>query len=365
MPFSFIRAVSSVALVVFALASIPSVALADGSLRGEYFILPSTYPDVGHGADDAIVRGLIEKRLGPDGLPVVTAHGRTYNGPSGPIRAVNAAGELLWFSNTGQNGIRREKVVTEKLPFVFDGFYPDGQNADGGKAGYRTVHWSGSFVLAKPQSVGFKLGSDDDSWVFVDGSLVVDNGGVKPVVDAPYTVTKLAAGSHTFDVFYADRHGAGANLHLSTAFPLVPRTPPATKAAAPPPKLATVASAASMATQIKKTGHVAVYGIHFAFDRADIAPDSSAVLAEVAKVLRGDPALRIRIEGHTDDVGNANYNRDLSLRRADAVKDYLVTKFAIAPARLTTRGFGPDRPVASNATDAGRAKNRRVELARE
>lgn len=193
--------------------------------------------------------------------------------------------------------------------------------------------------------------------MFVDGVLAVDNGGVKPEADAPYTVTHLATGTHPFDVFYADRHGSGASLFLKTGFPLIPPSAPRAKAGAVP-------SAATLAGQIKKTGHVAVYGIHFAFDRAEITRDSSAVLAEVAKGLTTDPALRLRIEGHTDSVGNAGYNRALSQRRADAVKAYLVTTFAIAAARLSTQGFGPDRPVATNATDAGRAKNRRVELAR-
>jgi fibro-slime domain-containing protein len=94
--------------------------------------------------------------------------------------------------------------------YFFDPFFPDGKKADGAENGYRTVHWSGTFVQPQAGSVGFQLGSDDDSWVFVDGVLVVDNGGVKPEADAPYTVTHLATGAHRFDVFFADRHGSGA-----------------------------------------------------------------------------------------------------------------------------------------------------------
>jgi fibro-slime domain-containing protein len=347
-------------LWLLVLAVLPTFALADGSLRGEYFILSSKHPDVDHGADDTIVRGLVEKHLGPDRLPIVTKFGRSYTGSSGKISDVNAIGELMWYSGADMRGSRREKIVTsDRLPFKFDAFYPDGKQADGGANGFRVVHWSGTFTLAKTQSVGLSLGSDDDSWVFIDRTLVVDNGGVKPLADAPFTSAHLQAGRHELDVFYADRHGAGAALHLTTAFPVAPSspTPPAAKRT-PPSK------AANLASQIKKTGRVAVYGIHFAFDRADITKDSYAVLNEVANVLRSDASLRLRIEGHTDNAGDAAYNRDLSQRRADAVKAYLVNVSRIAANRLTTQGFGPDRPIASNANTDGRAKNRRVELVR-
>jgi len=78
---------------------------------------------------------------------------------------------------------------------------------------------------------------------------------------------------------------------------------------------------------------------------------------------RTDRSLRLRIEGHTDAIGDAAYNRDLSQRRADAVKAYLVARLPAVAARLKTQGFGPDRPIASNRSDEGREKNRRVELA--
>jgi fibro-slime domain-containing protein len=345
---------------VFAIAFLPASARADGSLRGEYFILSSKHPDVGHGADDSIVRGLLERRLGPDRLPVVSKFGRTYSGSSGKISDVNALGELMWYSGADTRGSRREKIVaSDRLPFKFDAFYPDGKQADGGANGFRVVHWSGTFTLSKTQSVGLSLGSDDDSWVFIDRTLVVDNGGIKPLADAPFTSAHLRAGTHELDIFYADRHGAGAQLHLTTEFPVAPSSP-----AAAPSKRSPAPKAASLAVQIKKTGRVAVYGIHFAFDRADITKDSYAVLNEVANVLRADASLRLRIEGHTDNTGDAAYNRGLSQRRADAVKAYLVNVSRIAANRLTTQGFGPDRPIAPNANTEGRYKNRRVELVR-
>ena len=335
------------------LGSLP--ARAEGTLTAQYFVLPATHPDVMKGVDGSIVRGLLAARLDKDNLPVVSAYGRSYKGASGPIHDVDASGEIQWYGTHSAYGARRVKNGIDKLPFRFETLFPPGKKGDGPGNGFLTAHWSGTFVLAKQRSIGFRLGSDDDSWVYVDGRLVVDNGGVKPMATAPFTVANLSPGSHRFDVFYADRHGAGAMLELSLGFDIVPAT--SRRNGAPP-------ASHSIAAQLRKTGRVAVYGIHFAFDRDAIANDSGGVLAEIATVLRDDPHLRVRIEGHTDSAGDAAYNRDLSRRRAESVKAYLVSRFGIASGRLETQGFGPDRPVASNATAKGRALNRRVEVVR-
>ncbi|MFZ5444553.1 MAG: OmpA family protein [Myxococcota bacterium] len=103
--------------------------------------------------------------------------------------------------------------------------------------------------------------------------------------------------------------------------------------------------------------------IFFEFDKAIIKPESFGLLEQVAKVLNGHPELvHVRIEGHTDRVGSASYNRELSLARANAVKTFLVERGQVAGERLSTRGFGFDRPIASNDDEAGRAQNRRVEF---
>lgn len=103
--------------------------------------------------------------------------------------------------------------------------------------------------------------------------------------------------------------------------------------------------------------------IYFEFDQAVIKPESYGLLEQVAKVITAHPELAsIRIEGHTDRVGSAEYNRELSLARANAVKAFLVDRGGVAGERLTTRGYGFDRPLASNDTDEGRAQNRRVEF---
>ncbi|HYI02292.1 immunoglobulin-like domain-containing protein, partial [Hyalangium sp.] len=102
--------------------------------------------------------------------------------------------------------------------------------------------------------------------------------------------------------------------------------------------------------------------VHFDFDKAVIQARSFPLLDQVARILLEHPEiLSVTIEGHTDDQGSAEYNRSLSQRRAEAVRDYLAQK-TVAPERMEARGFGEDRPVQSNATEEGRAANRRVEF---
>ncbi|GHC08451.1 OmpA family protein [Thermomonas carbonis] len=121
--------------------------------------------------------------------------------------------------------------------------------------------------------------------------------------------------------------------------------------------------ATAMADTLAKDGRVAVYGINFDFNSATLRPESTAVLEQVAGLLRDEPALRITIEGHTDDVGGAAYNDALSGKRANAVKDWLVVA-GTDGARLEAVGKGAGSPVATNGNDVGRAQNRRVELAK-
>ncbi|MCB2378892.1 OmpA family protein [Hymenobacter sp. BT635] len=101
--------------------------------------------------------------------------------------------------------------------------------------------------------------------------------------------------------------------------------------------------------------------MNFDTDKATIKPESEATVAEVVKLLQQNPGLRLSVEGHTDDTGAAAHNRQLSEARAQAVVANLAGH-AIADSRLRAAGFGPDKPIANNGTEAGKAKNRRVEL---
>ena len=121
-------------------------------------------------------------------------------------------------------------------------------------------------------------------------------------------------------------------------------------------------NAGTMAEEIEKTGRVALYGINFATGKADITPDSARTLAEIGALLAAKPEWKLRIEGHTDNVGAPKTNLELSERRAAAVKDWLMAKHGVKADRLATLGLGDTQPVADNKTGEGRTKNRRVEL---
>jgi outer membrane protein OmpA-like peptidoglycan-associated protein len=120
--------------------------------------------------------------------------------------------------------------------------------------------------------------------------------------------------------------------------------------------------ATAMASSIADTGSVAIYGINFDTAKSEIKPESEPAIDEIAKLLTNSPTLKVYIVGHTDMVGDAASNVRLSQARAQSVITALVSKHGIAAARLIAFGNGPYAPVASNKTDDGRAKNRRVEL---
>ena len=113
--------------------------------------------------------------------------------------------------------------------------------------------------------------------------------------------------------------------------------------------------------ELDSAGHVAVYGIYFDFDKSDLKIGSEKMLMEIVKLMKGYPDMKIEIQGHTDSVGNRDYNLKLSGIRAETVKSFIVL-YGIDPSRMTTKGYGPEMPVASNDTEEGRALNRRVEL---
>ncbi|MEN3043797.1 MAG: DUF4892 domain-containing protein [Candidatus Hydrothermales bacterium] len=117
--------------------------------------------------------------------------------------------------------------------------------------------------------------------------------------------------------------------------------------------------------EIEEKGHVAIYGIYFDFDKADIKPESEPTLKEIAKFLRENPNIKVFIVGHTDNIGKLDYNIDLSKRRAENVLKELVEKYGISKERLKAFGVGPLCPVTSNETEEGRRINRRVEIVKQ
>jgi outer membrane protein OmpA-like peptidoglycan-associated protein len=125
------------------------------------------------------------------------------------------------------------------------------------------------------------------------------------------------------------------------------------------------ANAEALQGGLAQEGHVAVPGIFFDSNKSDVKPESKTALEEVAKLLKTNPTMRVWVAGHTDSVGMIDANMKLSDARAAAVVRALVANDGISSTRLKGYGVGPLAPVASNDTEEGKAKNRRVELVKQ
>jgi OmpA-OmpF porin, OOP family len=143
--------------------------------------------------------------------------------------------------------------------------------------------------------------------------------------------------------------------------PPPPAPPPAATQAAPPEAAQPAPPPPTPPIQLPSKGSVTLTGVTFAYDSAHLTDSSSPVLDGVASGLKQHPLLKVQLQGYTDSTGSVAYNMRLSRRRADAVREYLIGD-GVDPSQLTTRGFGPEHPVASNRTADGRSQNRRVVL---
>ena len=113
--------------------------------------------------------------------------------------------------------------------------------------------------------------------------------------------------------------------------------------------------------QITVGSSLVLNNIFYSSASSSLLKESFAELNTLVKLLNENPSLKVEIEGHTDNVGSEQYNNNLSQKRADAVKNYLVEK-GIAESRLKSRGYGFTKPIADNSTEEGRAKNRRTQI---
>lgn len=175
-------------------------------------------------------------------------------------------------------------------------------------------------------------------------------GGAMMYEDARYTVLKVTKNGKDVWVQVDTAWGNGYMLTIVEKQAMVQEV---------------VASAALFEAGLKAAGHVEVPGIYFDTGKSALKAESDAALAEVAKLLKADPAIKVFVVGHTDNVASLELNTKLSQARAEAVVQALVTTHGIAAARLVARGVGPLAPVASNDAEDGRARNRRVELVKQ
>lgn len=188
----------------------------------------------------------------------------------------------------------------------------------------------------------------DSSWGFSTG------GGINYFLNDDWAI----GGFGRWNRFYQRVHSVGDVRYASGGLAVTysphpePPPPPVAQAEPPPPP-------PPPAPPTKR--RIVLRALHFDFDKATIRSDARPVLDEAVRTLKEEPGIIVIAEGHTDSVGSEQYNQRLSLRRAEAVKDYLVRN-GIDASRIRVEGRGESNPVASNATAEGRAQNRRVEL---
>jgi fibro-slime domain-containing protein len=215
-----------------ATAFAPAIAHAQlGTMNYQYFSVAnsSANPDFQKGIDGSIVTGLVNTGLGPNGLPVVSALGMTNYGPSGPITQFDATThELNWWT-PGASGtdITADGTGTIAVPFsgIDAGFFPSGQTSNANY--FRTAIFSGNLDIPGSASYTFSLGSDDDAWLFIDGQLVGDNGGIKGGVPSVFNTGTLSSGSHSVDLFFADRHVTESGVTFAPEFTVTTTPEPA------------------------------------------------------------------------------------------------------------------------------------------
>ena len=219
--------------VLFAVALAASPALAF-SLTGNYFTLSSGHPDVQSGVDGATITGLVLPAI--SGVPGTVAAAPLVNAgaPAHPSGAITdtSGGAIQWWTAHGGivsvdtsigagTGIRVDSSIGNTLggAAFASNFFAGGAASDGGANGFRAVHWTGTLAIT-PATV-LSLSADDDAWLFLNGNLVLDNGGVKALsLATTSTVTGLAAGNYTVDLFFADRNTVQSGIAFSVIDPV-------------------------------------------------------------------------------------------------------------------------------------------------
>ena len=177
-----------------------------------------------------------------------------------------------------------------------------------------------------------------------DGDGVPDDVDRCPTVPGP---------KENFGCPYGDRDHDGIPDNLDKC-PDVPGVPPDGCPPPPPPKVYSLVVVKKDRIEIKQQ-------VHFATNKSKILPDSFALLNQVVQAINDNPSFKIHVEGHTDNVGTLKHNMKLSTERAESVMEYMI-EHGVDASRLTSDGYGPTQPIASNSTKKGKAQNRRVEF---
>ncbi len=204
------------------------------TLSADWYTLAFGHQDTGL-VINGLTLGLVDTNLGPNGRPVRSAFSAGFApGNSNNITNVNSGDEILWWTTQpGLVSVNINYPSTVAVPLsvpanLFPGGIGVGSNGD--PAGYLAAHLYGTFVTPAGGSVVLTLGADDDAWIFINGQLVVDNGGVKALSAVPTVIAGLTPGGNTIDVFFADRHVTQSGLVFSADVsfnPILVPEPPA------------------------------------------------------------------------------------------------------------------------------------------
>jgi PEP-CTERM motif len=195
-------ALAAIAATAIGMSTAARADAINATLSATYFeVAAGTDPDFGTGGSPVVAIG---SALGADGFPVAT----------GGVNDIDATtGELTWWSPALNSNVSQTGTGTVSLPYSSNMFAPNSTGTND-SALFETAILKGQFTLSSASTIGFVLGSDDDSFIYIDGVLVGQNPGIHGVTTVDFT-DSLSAGAHTVEVFYDDRQTSGASLSLT------------------------------------------------------------------------------------------------------------------------------------------------------
>jgi hypothetical protein len=197
--------------VLSAFAAAAFMTAASTAAHAQTATLSATYYEVLDGSDldfnvNTSPNVALGSALGPNGLPVDSA-------PFG-VNDIGPGNQITWWSPTLNSNVVETGTGTVMLPYASNMYAPNSTGNNDGSF-FETAVFSGTFSLASASTVEFALGSDDDSFIYVDGTLFGQNPGVHGVTNVDFTSPVLDAGNHSIEIFYDDRQNVGAYLSLS------------------------------------------------------------------------------------------------------------------------------------------------------